>query len=111
MERARLASFALSGVYIGIILVQPLTGAITKFLNWKASFYIIGACLLIWDRFKSFKSEFWVYLFFSLEITVGTKNVTLPRFRCGFYMSVMIQKIIDSSINQNALCLQNNAQR
>jgi len=47
-ERGRLASFSLSGIYIGIILVQPITGLVTRYYSWEASFYVVGIGSLFW---------------------------------------------------------------
>ena len=47
-ERGRLASFSLSGVYIGIIVVQPITGLVTRYYSWETSFYVVGIGALFW---------------------------------------------------------------
>jgi predicted MFS family arabinose efflux permease len=41
-ERARLATFALSGSYLGSVAALSLGGFIGSYWNWQAIFYIFG---------------------------------------------------------------------
>ncbi|RNA37043.1 Vesicular glutamate transporter 1 [Brachionus plicatilis] len=50
-ERSRLATFALSGSYIGSVTALSSGGLITIYLNWQSIFYIFGVLGLIWSVF------------------------------------------------------------
>ena len=45
-ERARLATFALSGSYLGSVAALSLGGFIGSYWNWQAIFYIFGYYLM-----------------------------------------------------------------
>ncbi|CAF0792094.1 unnamed protein product [Brachionus calyciflorus] len=53
-ERSRLATFALSGSYIGSVAALSLGGLISIYLNWQAIFYIFGVLGLVWAIFWFF---------------------------------------------------------
>lgn len=48
-ERSRLATFALSGSYVGSVATLGLGGLIGKHLNWQSIFYIFGIFYLNLD--------------------------------------------------------------
>lgn len=48
-ERSRLATFALSGSYIGSVAALSLGGLIGKLVNWQAIFYVFGAGGFLWS--------------------------------------------------------------
>lgn len=50
-ERSRLATFALSGSYVGSVAALSLGGIIGKHLNWEAIFYFFGIGGLVWTLF------------------------------------------------------------
>ncbi len=47
-ERSRLATFALSGSYIGSVVALSCSGIISSTMNWKWIFYIFGGFGMLW---------------------------------------------------------------
>jgi MFS family permease len=48
LKRSRLATFALSGSYIGSVVALSCSGVISSVLNWKWIFYIFGGLGMCW---------------------------------------------------------------
>ncbi|XP_051880371.1 sialin-like [Pristis pectinata] len=49
LERSRLLGIVYSGMYFGIFISLPISGAICYHVGWAYSFYIIGACGVVWS--------------------------------------------------------------
>ena len=76
-ERGRLASFSLSGIYIGIILVQPITGLVSKYYSWEASFYVIGISSLLW---------FPAWIWYASDDPKNHRSISQERGKCVDYI-------------------------
>ncbi|KAJ8681254.1 hypothetical protein QAD02_017041 [Eretmocerus hayati] len=57
LERSRLATFAFCGSYAAIVIGMPLSGMLSDWFGWYASFYFYGVVGIIWYGF-------WLWLAF-----------------------------------------------
>ncbi|CAL1683367.1 unnamed protein product [Lasius platythorax] len=57
LERSRLATLAFCGSYAAMVIGMPLSGYLSAWFGWTASFYFYGICGLIWYGF-------WLWLAF-----------------------------------------------
>ncbi|XP_015514889.1 vesicular glutamate transporter 1 [Neodiprion lecontei] len=57
LERSRLATLAFCGSYAAVVIGMPLSGYLTQWFGWTASFYFYGVFGLIWYCF-------WLWLSF-----------------------------------------------
>ncbi|KYQ50598.1 Vesicular glutamate transporter 2 [Trachymyrmex zeteki] len=57
LERSRLATLAFCGSYAAMVIGMPLSGYLSFWFGWTASFYFYGICGLIWYGF-------WLWLTF-----------------------------------------------
>ncbi|KAH0948291.1 hypothetical protein HN011_011787 [Eciton burchellii] len=57
LERSRLATLAFCGSYAAMVIGMPLSGYLSSWFGWTASFYFYGVCGLIWYCF-------WLWLAF-----------------------------------------------
>ncbi|XP_014213996.1 vesicular glutamate transporter 1 [Copidosoma floridanum] len=57
LERSRLATLAFCGSYAAVVIGMPLSGVLSNWLGWTASFYFYGVFGLIWYCF-------WLWLSF-----------------------------------------------
>ncbi|ENN75168.1 hypothetical protein YQE_08281, partial [Dendroctonus ponderosae] len=48
LERARLATFAFSGCFVGTVVAMPSCAYLAEFLGWRSVFYICGASGVVW---------------------------------------------------------------
>ncbi|XP_020296861.1 vesicular glutamate transporter 1-like [Pseudomyrmex gracilis] len=51
LERSRLATLAFCGSYAAMVIGMPLSGYLSSWFGWTASFYFYGVCGLIWYGF------------------------------------------------------------
>nr|XP_018914420.1 PREDICTED: sialin-like [Bemisia tabaci] len=49
MERTQLASIATSGIYVGLVVTNPICGILAQILGWAADFYVTGLIALFWS--------------------------------------------------------------
>ncbi|XP_050679814.1 vesicular glutamate transporter 1 isoform X2 [Leptidea sinapis] len=47
-ERARLATFAFSGSYVGTVVSMPICSLLAKYTGWPGIFYVFGLIGLVW---------------------------------------------------------------
>ncbi|XP_001603704.2 vesicular glutamate transporter 1 [Nasonia vitripennis] len=57
LERSRLATLAFCGSYAAVVIGMPLSGVLSNWLGWTASFYFYGVFGMIWYCF-------WLWLSF-----------------------------------------------
>ncbi|XP_029177031.1 vesicular glutamate transporter 1 [Nylanderia fulva] len=57
LERSRLATLAFCGSYAAMVIGMPLSGYLSAWFGWTASFYFYGICGLVWYCF-------WLWLAF-----------------------------------------------
>lgn len=48
MERSRLATFAFSGSYAGVVIGLPMSGLLAGYVSWQAPFYFYSVMGLVW---------------------------------------------------------------
>ncbi|XP_024936871.1 vesicular glutamate transporter 1 [Cephus cinctus] len=86
LERSRLATLAFCGSYAAVVIGMPLSGCLSTWFGWTASFYFYGVCGLIWYGF-------WLWLAFEkpskhpcisarelryIEDSLGTSQAQMP---------------------------------
>lgn len=48
LERARLHGIAISGAFVGIVIILPLSGYVGQYYGWQWIFYVTGAICIAW---------------------------------------------------------------
>ncbi|KAL7051887.1 hypothetical protein ACKWTF_004680 [Chironomus riparius] len=96
LERSRSASYGISGIYVGTIIANLLSGWLGDNYGWEWIFYVFGAATIVWNVLwfllvhSSPEHDPWItegekkFISESLKNQSGMKNVVKPPWKAIF---------------------------